>query len=120
MSLDHQSRFFTGWGDKPASVPQDLKAPALGLVWANQIDARVVLKVEAQFPSSSTSDGKRRRFMNVVFAPWTGTKMESVDYSIEAQGVVSRAMEPPAPVRLHEHQELLEESLWSDGEGEFP
>lgn len=115
MSLDHQSRFFTGWGDKPANMMQDLKSPALGLAWANQIDARIVLKVESQV-SSSASNGKRRRFMNVVFAPWTGQKIKPVEYSIETQGIVAR----PPDVLANEHEELLDESLWSDDGGEFP
>lgn len=114
MTLDHQSRFFTGWGDKPASMQQDLKTPALGMAWANQIDARIVLKVDSQV---STSGSKRRRFMNVVFAPWTDQKEQSLEYSIEKHGIVAVKT---AAVDA-EHQELLDESLWDDdGNDEFP
>lgn len=117
LSLDHQSRFFNGWGDKPASIIQDLKTPALGLAWANQIDARFVLKVESQSTAKLTSSGKRRRFMNVVFAPWTDQKLNSLEYSIEAQGLVAQTQE----VVLPEQEELLDESLWADdGDEEFP
>lgn len=116
LTLDHQSRFFTGWGDKPTSMAQELKTPALGLAWANQIDARIVLKVEAHAPTKDTN-GKRRRFMNVVFAPWTDQKINALEYSIEAQGLVAKAEEPS----ITEHSELLDESLWADdGDEEFP
>ena len=49
MTLDHQQRFFTGWGDDPPSLrhvigEESLKTPSLGLVWSSQIACRVVLK----------------------------------------------------------------------------
>jgi DNA repair protein RAD57 len=64
MTLDHQQRWFTGWGDEPPSRPlndeqmaesspygrstpftpfKSEKTPSLGLVWANCITARIVL-----------------------------------------------------------------------------
>lgn len=55
LSLLHQQRFFTGWGDTrqsafPAWSPYQrqpaLKTPALGLVWATQIACRIALKKE--------------------------------------------------------------------------
>jgi DNA repair protein RAD57 len=57
LSLDYQKPFFTGWGDPYQSLtvrgPADLKAPALGLVWTNQIACRIVLKVrESSLPVS--------------------------------------------------------------------
>ena len=98
LSLDHQQRFFTGWGDTrpPYSTynqpESNLKTPSLGLVWANQIAARIALIKERAFlttttiPSSSSIDGRTdrevlaapaewaprgwRRWMRVVFAPW--------------------------------------------------
>jgi DNA repair protein RAD57 len=131
MSLDYQSRFFTGWGNKrPMQHNQyqreELKTPALGLAWANQIAARVVLKMEGerQFLTSGTSqaadalggnlyhDRRKRRFMHVVFCPWAApTEGRGVEYRIEAGGVVG--------VR-DEVGELLDERLWVDGvdEGE--
>lgn len=62
LTLDHQLRFFTGWGDIPPQQTQytlhhlhlpnaeviqsqNLKTPTLGLIWANQIACRVALKV---------------------------------------------------------------------------
>ncbi|ETN44235.1 uncharacterized protein HMPREF1541_10786 [Cyphellophora europaea CBS 101466] len=117
MTLDHQSRFFTGWGDKPAYMHQELKAPALGLAWANQIDARIVLKVEAETSKAAAAVGKRRRFMNVVFAPWAGQRTKPLEYSIEQQGIVAKADDG----LKSEHQELLDETLWADADDdEFP
>ncbi|KAL2195776.1 P-loop containing nucleoside triphosphate hydrolase protein [Corynascus similis CBS 632.67] len=42
LLLDHQQRWFTGWGDDPASN-LSLKTPALGLVWTTQIAGRIAL-----------------------------------------------------------------------------
>lgn len=107
MSLDYQQRFFTGWGDNSVhNLPQNLKTPALGLTWANQIDARLVLKVEEDIGKAE----KRRRFMNVVFAPWTGQKLKAVEYTIESQGLVSMPEKPQA----NDHEDLLDEALWAD------
>ncbi|KAL2813671.1 P-loop containing nucleoside triphosphate hydrolase protein [Aspergillus granulosus] len=52
LSLQHQQRFFTGWGDSPQSMtpniypfrPPTLKTPTLGLVWSTQIACRIALK----------------------------------------------------------------------------
>ncbi|KAI1294045.1 DNA repair protein RAD57 [Xylaria venustula] len=42
LSLDHQQRWFTGWGDDPYHH-ETLKTPSLGLVWTTQIAARIAL-----------------------------------------------------------------------------
>ncbi|OAA51500.1 DNA recombination and repair protein Rad51 [Metarhizium rileyi] len=42
LRLDHQQRWFTGWGDDPRSA-QSLKTPSLGLVWSTQIGCRIAL-----------------------------------------------------------------------------
>ncbi|KAL2185183.1 hypothetical protein L209DRAFT_773528 [Thermothelomyces heterothallicus CBS 203.75] len=42
LLLDHQQRWFTGWGDDPSSNLA-LKTPALGLVWTTQIAGRIAL-----------------------------------------------------------------------------
>ncbi|MCJ1242348.1 hypothetical protein MMC14_010356 [Varicellaria rhodocarpa] len=73
LSLDHQQRFFTGWGDAPPLFSSssythnhnlNLKTPSLGLVWANQIACRIALVKELSFhappiqahqPSSSSN-----------------------------------------------------------------
>ncbi|KAL2835700.1 P-loop containing nucleoside triphosphate hydrolase protein [Aspergillus pseudoustus] len=52
LSLQHQQRFFTGWGDSLQQVaadvhpfrPPTLKTPTLGLVWSTQIACRIALK----------------------------------------------------------------------------
>lgn len=51
LSLNHQQRFFTGWGDRPPDtalrtedIIGGLKTPALGLLWTSQIACRIVLK----------------------------------------------------------------------------
>lgn len=47
LSLLHQQRFFTGWGDSlSAHQKQTPKTPALGFVWTTQIACRLALKKE--------------------------------------------------------------------------
>ena len=60
LSLLHQQRFFTGWGDTRMARPEwsygfghqkpVLKTPTLGLVWASQIACRIALKKEETPP----------------------------------------------------------------------
>ncbi|GKZ26308.1 hypothetical protein AbraIFM66951_002552 [Aspergillus brasiliensis] len=58
LSLIHQQRFFTGWGDTlqptisslyPAFQQTAQKTPTLGLVWSTQIACRIALKKESRF-----------------------------------------------------------------------
>jgi DNA repair protein RAD57 len=114
MSLDHQQRFFTGWGDDPGVNPDELKTPALGLGWTNQIAARIVLKMEGSRLVSKAAgkaedfiggnlwrDKKKRRFLSLVFAPWIGGTLTPVEFEIRREGIVSIA-----PDRQdHEEQE---------------
>ncbi|KAL5342358.1 P-loop containing nucleoside triphosphate hydrolase protein [Aspergillus crustosus] len=53
LSLQHQQRFFTGWGDSlepvvPSAYPgfqrSTLKTPTLGLVWTTQLACRIAMK----------------------------------------------------------------------------
>jgi len=63
LTLDHQQRFFTGWGASPnTSDPsiQNLKTPSLGLVWANQIACRVALIKELAYGSGGAASGMER------------------------------------------------------------
>lgn len=65
LSLSHQQRFFTGWGDRPPDsalrtddISGGLKTPALGLLWSSQIACRIVLKKSAALlpaPLSATT-----------------------------------------------------------------
>lgn len=45
LSLLHQERFFTGWGDG-SQLDTSLKTPALGFFWSTQIACRIALKKE--------------------------------------------------------------------------
>lgn len=79
LLLDHQQRWFTGWGDDPwDNSPQ--KTPSLGLVWTTQIAARIALFKRPAYGRSryrANDDEERgmptlrswRRWMKVVFAP---------------------------------------------------
>ncbi|KAF2428058.1 P-loop containing nucleoside triphosphate hydrolase protein [Tothia fuscella] len=59
LTLDHQQRWFTGWGDIPDSTNH--KTPSLGLVWTNQIAARIALIKEGNTGGGSGGDELRRR-----------------------------------------------------------
>jgi DNA repair protein RAD57 len=79
MTLDHQQRWFTGWGDDPLVVEQ--KTPSLGLIWTVQIACRIAL-IKSPIYSDEEVDGDNtrterslkgwRRRVKVVFAPWAG------------------------------------------------
>lgn len=69
LTLDHQARWFTGWGDEKHYVQSnDKKVPALGLVWTNCIGARIALLKTLSYRSSDDESWQRR--MKVVFMPW--------------------------------------------------
>ncbi|KAF6231343.1 hypothetical protein HO173_010486 [Letharia columbiana] len=111
LSLDHQQRFFTGWGAEPSTPSHNLKTPTLGLVWANQITCRIALVKERDYGSAGTGEGevavddiggaewnsrRWRRWMRVVFAPWvkaTGERERGVEFEIWSGGarVVNKA-----------------------------
>ncbi len=112
LSLDFQQRFFTGWGDEMHGTSSEgLKTPALGLGWTNQIACRIALKMEAWRASASADDGtissyqggniwkdrKKRRFLRVVFAPWTPATKEPVEYEIRPAGVAACNAEDAHP-----------------------
>lgn len=84
LALDHQQRFFTGWGAR-LDEGTGLKTPSLGLVWSHQIACRVALVKEAAygFGGEAGADGgglesaewsvrRWRRWMRVAFAAWVG------------------------------------------------
>ncbi|KAJ9132249.1 DNA repair protein rhp57 [Pleurostoma richardsiae] len=92
LMLDHQQRWFTGWGDDPSMV-NGLKTPSLGLVWSTQIAMRIALsrapvygsqRQRLRYDEEEEGDGAGgvprsavgmpamrtwRRWMKVVFAP---------------------------------------------------
>ncbi len=104
LSLDFQQRFFTGWGDEKCGSPYEgLKTPALGLGWTNQIACRIALKLEAgkARPCNDNSnmtgyqggniwkDRKKRRFLRLVFAPWTHPTTDPIEYEIRPEGITA-------------------------------
>lgn len=74
LALDHQQRFFTGWGDDIHI--RELKTPSLGLTWTNQVAARIVLLKEPIFKTQDYLLGPGadivgwRRYIKVAFASW--------------------------------------------------
>ena len=105
MSLDHQQRWFTGWGDDrdPArSSSKNLKTPSLGLIWTTQISCRIALiKRPVYGPGVVDEESERgepvlrkwRRWMKVVFAPHarpSGPALErAVEFEVRGDGVRS-------------------------------
>lgn len=88
MSLDHQQRFFTGWGDDLNNENEKMKTPALGLTWANQLDARIVLKIVQEYSTNEPGEFERKRYMSVVFAKWTAPSRFPLPYELRMQGLV--------------------------------
>lgn len=113
MTLDHQQRWFTGWGDDAdrfsynspdfQMLPQ--KTPSLGLVWTSQISARIAL-IKTPVYSFGKLIGDQdevdrgeavlknwRRYCKVVFGAWckpSGTGIEgAVEFEIGKSGISS-------------------------------
>jgi DNA repair protein RAD57 len=83
LALDHQLRWFSGWGDHQHDV-LGLKTPSLGLVWTNQIAARIAL-IKSE---DGSREGKTKRWFRVVFASWTApTSHKGVEYEITTAGI---------------------------------
>lgn len=97
LLLDHQQRWFTGWGDDPYAS-YSLKTPSLGLVWSTQIACRVALlkrpvygRTRQAAPIQADDDAdlstptlKRwRRWMKVVFAPHAQASSQGLDGAVE-------------------------------------
>jgi DNA repair protein RAD57 len=79
LALDHQQRFFTGWGDDPNPHPNDtLKTPSLGLTWTNQLATRIALLRSPIYedrpyqPGEDKAVGSWKRTMKIVFSAWSG------------------------------------------------
>lgn len=109
LFLDHQQRWFTGWGDEPRSS-YTLKTPSLGLVWSTQIACRVALfkrpvygqprRVAAPLDADHDDDGGEdreptlkswRRWMKVVFAPHVAASGQGIadaaEFEVNAGGL---------------------------------
>ncbi|KAI1431733.1 DNA repair protein RAD57 [Xylaria sp. CBS 124048] len=110
LSLDHQQRWFTGWGDDPYHRPNEtLKTPSLGLVWSTQIASRIALFRRPAYGRKEVvggADGDEyddinttpyikswRRWMKIVFAPHvpgTGPGLEgAIEFEVVAGGLKS-------------------------------
>ncbi|KAK3320820.1 DNA repair protein RAD57 [Cercophora scortea] len=95
LLLDHQQRWFTGWGDDLSSADYALKTPSLGLVWSTQISARIALFKRPAYGMSRHSldedeEGHGmptlrnwRRWMKVVFAPHAPASGDGVGDAVE-------------------------------------
>ncbi|RFU75688.1 dna repair rad57 [Trichoderma arundinaceum] len=98
LALDHQQRWFTGWGDDPRSS-SSLKTPSLGLVWSTQISCRVALykrpvygrptRIAAPISADDDVDLNAptlktwRRWMKVVFAPHVAASGQGIENATE-------------------------------------
>jgi len=130
QTLDHQQRFFTGWGDEKGNPKHEqLKTPALGLAWANQISARIVLKMESgrqEYAGGNIwKDKKKVRTLGVVFAPWAAQTNPPIPYEIALQGVVSVSEAEKSKGATTPEDgvdpDLLSEVFWvTDPDDEFP
>jgi len=107
LSLDHQQRFFTGWGAHPSSLhgSHNLKTPCLGLVWTNQIACRIALIKDRDYGNAGTGEGevhvgvvggaewnprRWRRWLRVAFAPWVEATADGdmgVEFEVCSDGV---------------------------------
>ncbi|KAL1969344.1 hypothetical protein VTN77DRAFT_9537 [Rasamsonia byssochlamydoides] len=83
LSLAHQQRFFTGWGDAPElEFAESQKTPALGFVWSTQIACRIALKKEDEFqlvldPAATPSSQTRPRFEGTTLQDDLKTSQET-------------------------------------------
>lgn len=107
LGLDHQQRFFTGWGAHPSSLHEshNLKTPSLGLVWTNQIACRIALIKDRDYGNAGTGEGevdvgvvggaewnprRWRRWLRVAFAPWVEATKDGdmgVEFEVWSGGV---------------------------------
>ena len=105
LALDHQQRWFTGWGDSQYEQAHVQKTPSLGLVWTNQLACRIALKkipvLSGSRPLIHTVNGqdqwneqeeshisKWRRWFKVVFAPWAPpSEGRGVEFQITESGI---------------------------------
>lgn len=89
LALDHQQRFFTGWGDDVAEA--NLKTPSLGLTWTSQLSARIaLLKTQVSGTHKAPVDGSEavsswRRTFKIVFSVWCAER--AIEFEITQGGV---------------------------------
>ncbi|KAK6502995.1 hypothetical protein TWF481_008031 [Arthrobotrys musiformis] len=109
MTYDYQAKWFNGWGEEvdintvhPGGEEDEvliqalkkLKTPMLGMTWTNLLDARVALvkgvaRREAEWEGEEEDgEGRTRRWVKVVFAPWVQSGV-LLEYEIWEGGVRS-------------------------------
>ncbi|ORY64427.1 DNA repair protein RAD57 [Pseudomassariella vexata] len=99
LLLDHQQRWFTGWGDDPYA-DYALKTPSLGLVWSTQLACRIALFRQPVYGRQEVAEDDEmraptlktwRRWMKVVFAPHVAPSGQglsgAVEYEVTMGGV---------------------------------
>lgn len=109
LALDHQQRWFTGWGNTQYEPAHAQKTPSLGLVWTNQLACRIALikqpvfansplihmvNGEEQWNEEENHISKWRRWFKVVFAPWAApSEGRGTEFEIAKSGIrhVSKA-----------------------------
>lgn len=106
MSLDHQQRWFTGWGDEqyPSYMStKNQKTPSLGLIWTTQIACRIALVKRPVYGRVLISDEETergepvlrrwRRWMKIVFAPHAPSSgpglTGAVEFEITGEGIAA-------------------------------
>ncbi|KAL6707055.1 DNA repair protein rhp57 [Coniothyrium glycines] len=103
LALDHQQRWFTGWGDTQYEPDHVQKTPSLGLVWTNQLACRIALiklpvfarrplinAVNSEDPWEEDENhiSKWRRWCKVVFAPWAAPSVgRGTEFEITRSGI---------------------------------
>lgn len=103
LALDHQQRWFTGWGDTLHEPDHVQKTPSLGLVWTNQLACRIALiklpvfanrplihavNSQDQWNEEGTHISKWRRWCKVVFAPWAApSEGRGTEFEITKSGI---------------------------------
>ncbi|GAB0138982.1 hypothetical protein EsDP_00007201 [Epichloe bromicola] len=110
LRLDHQQRWFTGWGDDARSN-RALKTPSLGLVWSTQISCRIALlkrpvygRPRQMIAPMEADDGVEvgatlrnwRRWMKVVFASHAAASEQGLEGAMEFEVFVGgvRSVQP--------------------------
>jgi len=89
LAVDHQQRFYTGWGDD-ANI-SNLKSPSLGLTWTIQLSTRIALLRESVVrPHKASMNGEGessswKRTFKVVFCAWSAEG--AIEFHITKGGV---------------------------------
>ncbi|KAF2855251.1 hypothetical protein T440DRAFT_206835 [Plenodomus tracheiphilus IPT5] len=113
LALDHQQRWFTGWGDLQHEPANAQKTPSLGLVWTNQLACRIALlklpvfanrplihnvNGEDQWNEEETHISRWRRWFKVVFAPWAPpSEGRGTEFEIKKSGLSHVSKEQTKP-----------------------